>query len=112
MPESTPIDKPLGRRVALSSPSTKTHLAHRPWLLALILAVVTFVAYQPMWHAGFLWDDDALITENQVIKARDGLYRVWFARELPDFYPLAQSLWWVEWRVWGYNATGYHVVNV
>ena len=74
--------------------------------------VFTFIIYTPVLRGGFLWDDDTLITENRIIKADDGLHRLWFTKEQPDYYPLTGSLWWLEWRIFGDNAPGYHVVNV
>jgi tetratricopeptide (TPR) repeat protein len=80
--------------------------------LAILLVVLTFAMYTPVLRGGFVWDDDALITENPMVKASDGLYRCWFTTDAPDYYPVTGSLCWLEWRVWGDNATGYHVVNV
>ena len=112
MTRREPIDDALQQRTAVPSPATKPYFANRPWLLALVLAVVTFVAYQPAWHAGFIWDDDRLITDNRMVQARDGLYRIWFTTEAADYYPLTSSFWWLQWRLWGKNAGGYHAVNV
>lgn len=80
--------------------------------LALGLILVTFIAYAPALHNGFVFDDYLLITENPMIKAENGLYRFWFTTEALDYYPLTWSLWWVEWRLWGNNPSGYHVINV
>jgi len=77
-----------------------------------LLILLTVAAYLPVMHAGFIWDDGALITDNPMVKANDGLYRFWFTTEAPDYYPLTWSLWWAEWRLWGANARGYHAVNV
>lgn len=98
--------------MAMSSPAANTSWAHNPWLLALILVILTFVVYFPALHSGFVFDDYNLITENRLIKASDGLHRFWFTTEAPDYYPLTWSLWWLEWRLWGGSAAGYHVVNV
>src|SRR5262245_5508469 len=63
-------------------------------------------------RAGWLLDDRAYITENDLIQAGNGLQRFWFSTEPADYYPLTFSLWWLEWRVWGANPVGYHVVNI
>ena len=112
MTSGNPCDDSPHQQTVVSSPATKTTLAHRPWLLALVLMLVTFVAYTPVWHAGFIWDDDLPHHDNRMVKASDGLYRFWFTTEAPDYYPLTWSLWWLEWRLWGDSAMGYHVVNV
>ena len=42
------------------------------WLMAALLVLMTILAYQPVWHAGFIWDDDAFLVDNPLIKAGDG----------------------------------------
>jgi tetratricopeptide (TPR) repeat protein len=82
------------------------------WLLGFFLVAVTLMAYQPVWHAGFIWDDDAFVTDNPVLKSANGLYRLWFTASTPDYYPVTSSMLWLEWRIWANNPLGYHLVNV
>jgi tetratricopeptide (TPR) repeat protein len=82
------------------------------WLWGLFLVVMTVAVYQPVWHAGFIWDDDKFLTENPLIKASDGLYLFWCTTAAPDYFPLTSTALWVEWRMWGGHALGYHLVNV
>ena len=83
------------------------------WLtLAKLLVGLTFIAYLPALRGGFVFDDGPLIIVNRLVRAHDGLYRFWFTAEAADYYPLTGSLWWLQWRVFGYHAIGYHAVNV
>jgi hypothetical protein len=34
------------------------------WLMAMVLLAGTILAYRPVWHAGFIWDDERHVTEN------------------------------------------------
>jgi tetratricopeptide (TPR) repeat protein len=77
-----------------------------------VIVLITLVVYFPAMRAGFVWDDDLFLTENPLIKADDGLYRFWFTTEPPDYFPLVSTSLWLEWRLWGMNAKGYHVVNI
>lgn len=65
-----------------------------------------------MLGAGFLWDDDLYIYGNRLIRRLGGIADIWFSTRPVDYYPLSNSLLWLEWRLWGGNPAGYHLVNL
>src|SRR6476620_4865090 len=82
-------------------------------LLALLLVVTAILAYQPAWHGGFIWDDDAYITNNELLTAPDGLRRIWFSVDSPSqYFPLVYTMFRFERAWWGLSPTGYHFVNI
>jgi tetratricopeptide (TPR) repeat protein len=84
----------------------------RDWFFCLILAVVTLLAYQPAWHGGLLWDDDANST-TAVLRSVDGLRRIWFVpRTTQQYYPLLYTSYWLQQRLGGDSPTSYHLVNI
>ena len=83
----------------------------RGWLFALVLIAATLAAYQSIAHAGFLWDDSALLGANDLIRSPQGWWQVWTERRL-DYLPATSLTFWLEWRIWGMNAVGYHLDNV
>ncbi|HZZ29759.1 MAG TPA: tetratricopeptide repeat protein [Pirellulales bacterium] len=81
-------------------------------LLGTLVIIAAAIAYLPALHGQFILDDDLLVTENHVVQAPDGLYRIWFTSQVPDYWPITNSSFWLQWRLWGMNPTGYHVTNV
>jgi tetratricopeptide (TPR) repeat protein len=86
--------------------------SRRGWLWGLLLVMVTVAAYQPVWHAGFVWDDNSILLDNPLIPKADGWYRAWTTLVSADYVPVTITSFWLEWRLWGANATGYHLDNV
>jgi tetratricopeptide (TPR) repeat protein len=79
----------------------------------LFLVAVTLIAYGPAWRAGFIWDDDAYLTQNPLLTAPDGLRRIWFSPDSPSqYFPLTYTAFYVERALWGLNPAGYHLVNL
>ena len=82
------------------------------WLPCLLLAAATLIAYQRVWHAGFIWDDDAHLTRPD-LRSLHGLWSIWSEPgATQQYYPLLHSAFWLELRLWGYSAPGYHLANV
>jgi tetratricopeptide (TPR) repeat protein len=79
-----------------------------------LLALITFVAYLPAIECDFIWDDDACVQRNQVLRERDGLWRFWYEDgAMPyQYYPMVYTTYWIEHQLWGLDPTGYHLVNI
>jgi tetratricopeptide (TPR) repeat protein len=85
----------------------------RAFFFGLLLAVVTILAYRPAWNGGFIWDDDAYVTNNELLTASDGLRRIWFSLDSPSqYFPLVYTTFRIEHVLWGLNPLGYHWVNI
>lgn len=77
------------------------------------LVCLTVVAYFPALRAGFVFDDDTYVTRNALVQSPGGLRDIWFRPSaLPQYYPLTFTTFWIEYRLWGLSAAGYHVVNI
>ncbi len=86
-------------------------LMRTPWIIAALIAA-TFLAYLPIFRAGFIWDDDAHLTA-PALRSASGLGRIWTEPGITQqYYPLLHSLFWVEHRFWGDAALGYHLANL
>lgn len=82
-------------------------------LVAVILVAATVLAYKPVWHAGFIWDDDDYVTKNKLLTAPDGLRRIWFSLDSPSqYFPLTYTVLRLEHACWGLDPSGYHGVNI
>src|SRR5438045_3078594 len=103
------------RRTMLRSssplPPERSGLTHL--FFGLLLFALTIAAYQRVWHAGFIWDDDVYVTANPLLTAPAGLKRIWFSLDSPSqYFPLVYTSFRFEYALWGLNAAGYHWVNI
>jgi len=104
------------------------------WRAAGIVAVVlcAFVAHVGSLPGTFVWDDQQMIPDHKWIvplvtqeQASDsglarwaarwnlrGLANFWISGEQPDYWPLSYTTHWIEYRIFGPNATGFRLVNL
>ena len=76
------------------------------------LFLATLAAYLPMLRGGLIWDDDAHITRAD-LQSWTGLGRIWFELgATQQYYPVLHRAFWLEHRLWGQSAFGYHLLNV
>ena len=80
------------------------------WLWAVAIAAAIIAIYARALSGGFIWDDVTYVVGNKLLQSSDALIRIWSDRALPDFWPLSFSLFWSEYRLFGEEPTGYHVV--
>jgi len=98
------------REPSLLDPRSATYFSHDLfWGLILLLAVL--LAYLPVRHAGFLWDDDNHITANPCIIGPLGLKEIW-TTSAARFFPLTLTTYWLEHALWGLAPLPYHLANV
>jgi tetratricopeptide (TPR) repeat protein len=103
-------DKHAHRAISAAPVSSALPLSALVGAAIVILAI--FIAYRPSINGGFVLDDDNLMTENPLIKTFDGLYRFWCSTAAQEFYPVSNTTFWMEWRLWGWNPAGYHITNL
>jgi tetratricopeptide (TPR) repeat protein len=78
---------------------------------AAIAAAAVFI-YLPSISGGFILDDNHLLTESLFVKSADGLYFFWCTTRPVDYWPMTNTTFWLEWRMWGMHPTGYHFTNL
>ena len=83
----------------------------RDWFWGLILILSVILTYTPVWKAGFIWDDDKMLTANPSIVGPLGVKEIW-TTSAADICPLTLTTFWVEHALWGLGPLPYHLVNV
>lgn len=93
--------------------STPSAWWQHPATLAGLLLLLVLVAYWPALQAGFIWDDDAYVTQNPMLTGPHGLREIWFsAHRQSQYFPLVYSTFRLEHALWGFHPFGYHLLNV
>jgi tetratricopeptide (TPR) repeat protein len=58
-----------------------------------------------------LLDDEELFVSNKIITSPQGLHLLWASIKAVDYWPMSNTTFWIEQRLWGRNTTGYHLTN-
>lgn len=82
----------------------------RPWLAAGALLLVGLAAYLPALGGGFVFDDGPYVASSPLLEGP--LWRIWLTTDAPDYWPLTSTTLWLERRLWGEAAAGYHATNL
>src|SRR5512135_3319205 len=65
-------------------------------LMVCLLGTLVALAYAPTLWSGYIWDDDAYVTGNAVLRDWGGLWRIWFdPSATPQYYPLVHTGFWI-----------------
>src|ERR1700682_466552 len=83
----------------------------RNWLQGLFLIALVFVAYARVFNAGFIWDDEAHLTQNPCIVGPLGLKDIWTSTRAV-YYPLVLTTFWILHKFVGLAPLPYHILNV
>jgi len=112
-PKSPPVRQVKSGLASQAPKPFSTDWLRQPVVLAGWLVVLVVAAYLPALHSGFIWDDDAYVTENLTLRSPGGLWQIWSQlAATPQYYPLVHTSFWLEYHLWELNPLGYHVDNV
>ena len=75
-----------------------------------VLAVLTAAVYAPAVRGPFIFDDRMWLWDDPQIHGAVGDY--WVKPQTTDYLPLMSTAFWAQWRLWGRDPAGYHVVNI
>ncbi len=78
----------------------------------LVILLAGLFIYAPVFHGGWLWDDDQEITASQILPDPNGLVKTWKGEGGADYFPLKTTVQWLFYRVNGTNSTGWHLLNI
>ena len=76
------------------------------------ILLVAIAVHIPAMTGGAVWDDGALLWNNPNVTLRTGIARAWCSAQQEDYQPLTHNALWLQWRLWGRDLAGYHVVNI
>jgi hypothetical protein len=100
------VEKSLSIGVSMKVPTTSVRTREpRSWfrrdgLWGLILILFVILAYTTVWKAGFVWDDEIILTANPCIVGPLGLREIW-TTSAADICPLTLTTFWMEHALWG-----------
>lgn len=78
-----------------------------------MIVMIGWWIYEPVLHGGWLWDDNFYLTQNPLIGDPSRWWKAWcLPGSFIEYYPVTETVRWMQWHLWGLNPFGYHVTNL
>jgi hypothetical protein len=77
----------------------------------LFFLLITVSAYIYTLNCGYIWDDERHVLMDRSLWGLSGLWKIWFTREMQQYYPLIYSSFWIESNLWGLSPAMSHIIN-
>lgn len=80
---------------------------------ALVIVLAGLLVYWPALDGDWLWDDVLYVTGNPLLHDPNRVWKAWFVPgSFMEYYPLEETVQWIQWKLWGEVTFGYHLTNV
>jgi hypothetical protein len=78
-----------------------------------LMAGLGLLVFWPALGGDWLWDDVLYLTGNRLMDDPARLWKAWFVPgSFIEYYPLEQTVQWVQWQLWGRDTLPYHLTNL
>lgn len=85
----------------------------QPLLWGLLIAAAVWWIYWPVRHGTWLMDDAVYFTANPLLQDPERLWKAWFEPgSFIEYYPVEETVQWIQWQLWHGDTLGYHVTNI
>lgn len=84
-----------------------------PLVQAFLIVAAGFWVFGPALHGDWIGDDSWYVVDNPLIYDPARLWKAWFQiGSWVEYYPIEETVQWVQWQLWHTETFGYHLTNV
>lgn len=103
------------RTVRLKGRPAGRERAASQWYAPVVLFALALLVYAPALAAQFVWDDDASVARNELLRGWGGLWRIWTSVGAiggeRHYWPMTYSVLWIEKQICN-SPAGFHFGNM
>lgn len=112
------VNRSSSRRGHSQAPANVAKFRKTGFEWQFILQVVAIIAsalwiFWPTVHGDWIADDSLYITDNKLLDDPQRLWKAWFQiGSFVEYYPIHETVQWLQWQLLGKNPFGYHLTNI
>ena len=84
-----------------------------PLLQSLLIIAAGLWVFWPAVHGQWIGDDSWYLADNPLMNDPARVWKAWFQPgSWVEYYPIEESVQWVQWQLWHDDTFGYHLTNI